>query len=378
MKCFLVFVTILTARSTPILPVRSIAARSSPSEVIDIVIPEGRSQTNCIVSQMSDLKHCLKTKSIVISNLAVPARETLDLSNLISGTQVMFTGTTTFAHAHWVGPLVVISGKDIQVSGDGILDGQGALSWDGKGTNGGYKKARLLYLKDLHGASVTGITIRNSPAQVMKVIDSDHLMISGITIDNTDGDTHGGHNTDGIGISNSQYITVSNCIMHTQDDCIAVVSGSNIHVSGIHCTNGHGLAVGSVGGKLHNSVMNVLFENSILVNNTNGVRLKTNYNTTGEVANVTFSNIKLEMIAKYGIDIQQDYLNGGPTNMPSDGVKITNIHMHNIFGNVNKGAYPVNVLCGHDSCHNLEFSGINITGGSGSHCNVKIIGFDCR
>lgn len=36
----------------------------------------------------------------------------------------------------------------------------------------------------------------------------------------------------------------------------------------------------------------------------------------------------------YGIDIQQDYLNGGPTGEPTNGVIVKNITMNNIYGAV--------------------------------------------
>ena len=55
----------------------------------------------------------------------------------------------------------------------------------------------------------------------------------------------------------------------------------------------------------------VKFSNSILVNSQNGARIKTNFNTTGFISNITYSNIDVSDISIYGIDVQQDYLNGG-------------------------------------------------------------------
>ena len=37
--------------------------------------------------------------------------------------------------------------------------------------------------------------------------------------------------------------------MKNQDDCVAVTSGTNITVTGMTCSGGHGLSIGSVGGK---------------------------------------------------------------------------------------------------------------------------------
>lgn len=105
-------------------------------------------------------------------------------------------------------------------------------------------------------------------------------------------------------------------------DCVAITSGDSITVTNMYCSGGHGLSIGSIGGKASstNSVSNVLIENSRVLNSSNGVRIKTNYNTTGYVGNVTYSDIILDGNTDYGLDIQQDYLNGGPTGSPSNGV----------------------------------------------------------
>jgi polygalacturonase len=35
-----------------------------------------------------------------------------------------------------------------------------------------------------------------------------------------------------------------------QDDCVAVTSGNNLTISNMYCDGGHGLSIGSVGGKV--------------------------------------------------------------------------------------------------------------------------------
>jgi len=44
-----------------------------------------------------------------------------------------------------------------------------------------------------------------------------------------------------------------------QDDCVAITSGNNITVMDMFCDGGHGLSIGSVGGKSNNNVTNILF-----------------------------------------------------------------------------------------------------------------------
>jgi polygalacturonase len=69
----------------------------------------------------------------------------------------------------------------------------------------------------------------------------------------------------------------------------------------------------------------IRFEDSIVTNSANGLRMKIDFNATGSVVNVTFSNMVLSNIKTYGIDIQQDYLNGGSAGVPSNGVRVAGI-----------------------------------------------------
>jgi polygalacturonase len=66
--------------------------------------------------------------------------------------------------------------------------------------------------------------------------------------------------------------------------------------------------------------------------------------------------------------VQQDYLNGGPTGIPTNGVDISDITFKNVKGTVASSAYNYYILCGSGSCSNFTFSGTSITGGKSS-CN---------
>ena len=47
-----------------------------------------------------------------------------------------------------------------------------------------------------------------------------------MTIDNSAGDTEGGHNTDGFDIGDSSDVTNTGATVYSQDDCAAVNSGT--------------------------------------------------------------------------------------------------------------------------------------------------------
>ena len=123
----------------------------------------------------------------------------------------------------------------------------------------------------------------------MSINGATNLKVEDVTIDDTDGDTQGGHNTDcfDIGSSTGVHLTGIKCL--NQDDCIAINSGTDISFTGGTCSGGHGLSIGSVGGRDDNTVEDIYIASSSISDSQNGVRIKCNSGTTGSVTNVTYS-----------------------------------------------------------------------------------------
>lgn len=218
--------------------------------------------------------------------------------------------------------------------------------------------------------------------QCFSVDNSSGLTISNVVIDDSAG-TSLGHNTDGFNIGSSSDITISGVTVKNQDDCIAINSGTSITFTGGTCSGGHGLSIGSVGGRSDNTVDTVTIESSTVKNSANGVRIKTVYGATGSVKGVTFKDITVSGITSYGIVIEQgefffvdgnsnmlngrtDYENGSPTGTPTTGVPITGLTVNSVTGTVNSGATNIYILCGSGSCSSWTWSGVSITGGKKS------------
>lgn len=140
----------------------------------------------------------------------------------------------------------------------------------------------------------------------------------------------------------------------------------NIIFTGGTCTGGHGLSIGSVGGRSDNTVSGVTISSSTIKNSQNGVRIKTVSGATGTVKDVTYKDITLSGITKYGVVIQQDYKNGSPTGTPTTGVPITGLTLSNVKGTVTSSGTNVYILCGSGSCSNWAWSGVKVTGGKTS------------
>ncbi|KAF4923083.1 putative endopolygalacturonase D [Colletotrichum viniferum] len=356
--------------------------------VLVAAIPVSNS-TGCTVTKFEDIATAVSScTDITLSNIAAPAASPIDLQKLKKGTKVTFDGTTTFATTvdSSFDP-IIISGTDITITGapGHVIEGNGAAYWDGLGSNGGGDKPNhFVVVKKTSNAKITGLNIKNWPVHCFSMTGNQNLVVSDLILDNSAGDVPNNksgikaaaHNSDGFDISSSDYVTLDNIKVHNQDDCVAVTSGTHVTVNNMYCYGGHGLSIGSIGGKSNNTVDNVVFSNSQIIKSSNGCRIKSNSNTTGSVTNVTYKNITLTDIDTYGIDVQQDYLNGGPTGSPTNGVNISSIHFVDVQGTTTgSDAYNYYILCGNGSCSDITFENTKITGGGkGGSCNFPASG----
>ncbi|KAJ5370408.1 endopolygalacturonase [Penicillium cataractarum] len=318
--------------------------------------------------------------TIVLSDVAVPSGVALDLSSLNDGTHVIFEGTTTWGYKEWDGPMLQIKGKDITVTGasGAKLNADGARWWDGEGSNGGKTKPKFFAAHSLTGSSsINNLYIENTPVQAVSINGCDGLTITDMTIDNKAGDSAGGHNTDGFDIGSSSNVVIKGATVYNQDDCVAVNSGTDITFSGGYCSGGHGLSIGSVGGRSDNTVDTVTFKDSTVTKSDNGIRIKATEGTTGTIKGVTYSGITLSSIAKYGILIEQNYKGGDLKGDPTSGVPITDLTISSISGSgaVASSGYDIAIVCGSSGCSDWIWSNVKVTGGKtyGSCQNVPSV-----
>ncbi|KAJ4767395.1 Pectin lyase-like superfamily protein [Rhynchospora pubera] len=102
-------------------------------------------------------------------------------------------------------------------------------------------------------------------------------------------------NTDGIHLSSTRNMRISNCFIGTGDDCISIVNGSrNVHVDNIVCGPGHGISIGSLGSNNSRAhVSKVHVEKATLIGTDNGVRIKTWQGGHGHAKNIHFEDISM-------------------------------------------------------------------------------------
>ncbi|KAK1982267.1 endopolygalacturonase precursor [Colletotrichum cereale] len=316
----------------------------------------------------SAIKGKASCTTIVLKDIVVPAGTTLDMTGLKSGTHVTFEGNTTFGYAEWTGPLISFSGSNILIDGASghSIDCEGKRWWDDRGGAFGKKKPKFFYAHSLTDSTIRGINVLNTPVQAFSIYGVTNLGVYDVSLDNSLGDSLGAHNTDAFDVGSSTGVYISGAVVRNQDDCLAVNSGTNITFTGGDCSGGHGLSIGSVGGRSNNVVKDVVISNSKVSNSENGVRVKTVYNATGSVSNVQYTDITLSNISKYGIVVEQDYDNLSPTGTPTAGVPITGLTLDKVTGTVASSGTQVYILCASGACSDWEWTGVSVTGGNKS------------
>ncbi|KAJ5921005.1 hypothetical protein N7466_009331 [Penicillium verhagenii] len=319
--------------------------------------------------------------TIILSAVAVPSGTTLDLSDLEDDTTVIFEGETTWGYEEWDGPLLQISGTGITIKGasGAYLNGDGSRWWDGEGSNGGVTKPKFFYAHDLTDSTITDLYIENTPVQAVSIDGCDGLTITDMTINNEAGASLGA-NTDGFDIGDSTSVVITGAEVYNQDDCVAINSGTDITFENGVCSGGHGLSIGSVGGRSDNTVNTVTFYNNEVKSSVNGIRIKATEGDTGTITGVTYSEITLSDISKYGILIEQNYDGGDLKGTATSGVPITDLVIENISGvdAVASGGYDVVIVCGSDACSDWTWTDVDVTGGTTySGCTNVPSGISC-
>ena len=94
------------------------------------------------------------------------------------------------------------------------------------------------------------------------------------------------------------------------------------------------------------------------------MRIKTIYGDTGSVSEVTYEDITLSGITKYGIIVQQNY--DDTSESPSNGVTITDFVLDNVKGTVESSATDIYIACGDGSCTDWTWTDVDVTGGETS------------
>ncbi|XP_078427522.1 polygalacturonase-like [Wolffia australiana] len=256
----------------------------------------------------------------------------------------------------------------LSVQGGGTVDGNGQVWWklsckvDSKQPCTSAPTA--LTFRACDRLSVSNLKFRNSQQMHVTFSKCAGVRISGLTISAPDESP----NTDGIHISGSTDVKISNCVIRTGDDCVSIVSGSRfVTATNIVCGPGHGISIGSLGmnGAEH-TVSDVLVDTARLEGSSNGVRIKTWQGGKGYAKNIIFRNIVMDNV-KNPIIIDQNYCDSKkPCGQQNSAVAVSGVTYQNIKGT---SATPVAIDfdCSRSvPCKGITVQNVNIVTKSGA------------
>jgi polygalacturonase len=265
--------------------------------------------------------------------------------------------------------------RDITLTGEGTIDGQGASWWSefraarARGEEG-QPRPKMIVFTGVTNLKVTRLTLQNSPMFHLVPQASSNVLVDGVTI-LAPADSP---NTDGIDPSGRDMV-FSNLRIDVGDDNIAVKSGrddpahpgaasANMVVRDCVFLHGHGLSVGS---ETNGGVTNLLAENITFKGTKTAIRIKTNREKGGPVHDITYRNIKMDDVGQ-AILITAYYPRIPDTDAAQTIRALTpDIHHITIENLVVNGAKSAGGLYGlpERPLHDIKMVDVTITAGSG-------------
>jgi polygalacturonase len=202
--------------------------------------------------------------------------------------------------------ITVSDAHDVEISGQGTIDGQGTAWWTAfEADKSMMHRPYMITLNKCSRVLVTGVTLCNSPMFHLVPRNCTDVTIKGITIKSPSN----AHNTDGIDPSGWNYL-ITDCTIDTGDDNIAVKpnrtrtpGNKNYMITNCKFLHGHGMSIGSAteGGIEDLVVSNCTFESTDA-----GIRIKTSRGKGGLLQNLTYENLTMKSV-KHPIRIYDYY-----------------------------------------------------------------------
>ncbi|WBM69305.1 glycosyl hydrolase family 28 protein [Buttiauxella sp. WJP83] len=216
--------------------------------------------------------------------------------------------------------LNAISANNVEISGEGLIDGQGQHWWDiycGADKNSGlrvdYDKKGLRWIADYlvkrprscliyeaENIKISDLTFERAGFWNLQITYANNVLVRKVKI----GDNHG-PSTDGIDIDSSTNVRVTECEASCGDDCIVIKSGrdgdghrvgriaENIEVDKCKIKSGYGITLGSEvsGGIRGVHIHDIEFENSDC-----GFRMKSSKERGGFIEDVIVENLHMKNV----------------------------------------------------------------------------------
>jgi polygalacturonase len=182
---------------------------------------------------------------------------------------------------------------DVEISGQGTIDGQGAPWWPLVRTQPGIRRPRMIELSGCQRILIENVRLQNSPMFHIAISGrSSNVTVRGVTIRapaSTD-PVNPSHNTDACDVSGT-HVLIESCDVSVGDDNFTC-GGNTSDVRIVHCAygNGHGVSIGSptAGGVSDLTVEDCTFDGTDC-----GIRIKSDRDRGGTVQRLTYRNLRM-------------------------------------------------------------------------------------
>ncbi len=207
----------------------------------------------------------------------------------------------------------VVGQKNVAISGEGTIDGDGKYLWDKywemrrdyekRGLRWiidyDCKRVRSLLVSDSEDVTVSGLTFLRSGFWTVQVLYSTQCTVSGVTIRNN----MGGHgpSTDGIDIDSSNRILVEKCDIDCNDDNICLKAGRDAdglrvnrpteYVLIRNCTTRRGAGLMTCGSETSGDIRYIYCTDSKAIGTSAALRIKSAMNRGGTVEHIYMNKV---------------------------------------------------------------------------------------
>lgn len=207
------------------------------------------------------------------------------------------------AEACYASLINAIDRRNVTITGQGIIDGGGDRgdwwSWP-KETRNGARRARTVFLSNCENVTLTGLTIRNSPAWTVHPAFCKNLLAADLSIE---ADPHS-PNTDGLNPESCADVRLIGLSISVGDDCVAIKAGKRspqgapdrpterVTISNCLMERGHGAVV--IGSEMSGGVRDIDIRRCHFKGTDRGLRIKTRRGRGGTVSNIRVANCLME------------------------------------------------------------------------------------
>ncbi|MBQ9772422.1 MAG: hypothetical protein IJW23_11425 [Lentisphaeria bacterium] len=166
-----------------------------------------------------------------------------------------------------------------------------------------WRPAQMLFITECKNVKIQDLNLFNAPYWTCMIYGCEDVQIRGLRILNDQRTFNG----DGIDIDSCRRVTISDCIIDSGDDCITLRGDPSRLNNKIPCeyitvsncilhTNCNGIRIGVGNGIVRNAV----FSNIVINRSRTGVAIISNYLATPDrgvdISNISFSNIQMETV----------------------------------------------------------------------------------